>query len=343
MREHYEAVVLVTGVGDTVGQGIVKAARQSHVAIRVVGTDADPLAVGLRWVDAAAVLPHCARADDYLEALSQTCLREGVQLILPGSERELALMSEHVADLTARTGAHVVAAAPELLSIALDKWRTCQFLESAGLRFPRYARGDAVDEIDRLVDGVGYPLIAKPVHGTGSRGLLHITSPAELEAARNHGVPMVLQEALGTPEREYSVEVWTRRDGTQVGAISYRRLQLVAGDTYSARVESHGVVEREARAVAAALGALGPCNVQLRMTERGPVTFEINPRFSGGVAMRAHFGFNEVDMAVREMVLGLDIPAPRVTSGYARRHWGEVYFDDGYEPVRPAWTAGTRG
>src|SRR4029077_837656 len=69
-------------------------------------------------------------------------------------------------------------------------------------------------------------------------------------------------------------------------------------------------------------------NVQLRVTARGPVPFEINPRFSGGVSMRAHFGYNEVEMAVRDLVLDEPVPQPVTRSGCARRFWGEMYFSD---------------
>jgi carbamoyl-phosphate synthase large subunit len=68
--------------------------------------------------------------------------------------------------------------------------------------------------------------------------------------------------------------------------------------------------------------------VQLRLTARGPVTFEINPRFSGGVSLRAHFGYNEVEMAIRDLVLEQPIPRLKLTSGEALRFWDELYIDD---------------
>jgi carbamoyl-phosphate synthase large subunit len=113
---------------------------------------------------------------------------------------------------------------------------------------------------------------------------------------------MVVQEYLQPDEEEYSVEVDTLKDGRQPGAICYQRGQLLAGDTYKARVMPHEAAQAEARAVAAALSAEGPCNVQLRVTARGPVTFEMNPRFSGGFSMRVHFGYNEVEMAIPDFV-----------------------------------------
>jgi carbamoyl-phosphate synthase large subunit len=320
--------LLVTGVGDTVGQALVKAARQSSLPCRVIGTDRDEFAVGLQWVDKGFVLPHCWQGAAYLAAMQRVCTAEGVQLIFPGSEKELELLSRQAGALRTGTGAIVVGSAPAVLKVAMDKFETCRFLEGAGLRFPRYARADATDEIERLIGEAGFPLIAKPCRGTGSRGVVKVESSRELGAVRTMGVEMVLQEYLRPDEQEYSVEVYTLKNGRQAGAISYRRGQLIAGDTYKALVAPNEAVEAEAQAVAKALGPAGPCNVQLRVTDRGPVTFEINPRFSGGVSMRAHFGYNEVQMAIRDLVRDEPVPPPKITSGRALRFWEEMYLDD---------------
>jgi carbamoylphosphate synthase large subunit len=122
----------------------------------------------------------------------------------------------------------VVASPPEVLAIAMDKWQTCRFLEAAGLHFPRYARASVLEEVERLVDEVGFPLIAKPVHGTGSRGSVTIESWGGLEPVQTSAVAMVVEEYLYPDNEEYSVEVYTLRGGRQAGTISYRRGQLVA-------------------------------------------------------------------------------------------------------------------
>ena len=333
--------LLVTGVGDTVGQGLVKAARQSSIPCRVIGTDVNDRCVGLQWVNAGFSLPHSSHRDNYLAEIRRICRAEGVRLILPGSEKELDLLAQDAAAIGRDTGAIVVASAVEVLRVAMDKWETCRFLEQSGLEFPGYARLEVPAEVERLVASVGFPLIAKPLRGTGSRDIYQIDSWQKIEFARGLGKAMVLQERLEPDDREYSVEVYSRKDGASVGVISYRRDQLVAGDTYRAQVGSNAVVEAEALRVVAALRPTGPCNVQLRWTERGPVTFEINPRFSGGVGMRAHFGYNEVEMAIRDLLLDEPISAPRTTTGMALRYWEEMYFDDASQPASPTWDVDT--
>ena len=44
----------------------------------------------------------------------------------------------------------------------------------------------------------------------------------------------------------------------------------------------------------------GSINVQLRITEEGPMIFEINPRFSSTAFMRHKLGFSDVNWAVKE-------------------------------------------
>ena len=155
--------VLVTGVGDTVGQAVIKAARASSIPCRVVGTDRARPCVGLEWVDAGYLLPHCSDGPAYLAELVRVCRKEAVRLILPGSEKELELLSRHAAEIASEAGATVAASPPTVLRIALDKLETCRFLERAGLAFPRYAPLAAAEEVERLVTEVPvYTLDCRP-------------------------------------------------------------------------------------------------------------------------------------------------------------------------------------
>jgi carbamoyl-phosphate synthase large subunit len=332
MKKQNLTNVLVTGVGDTVGQALVKTARHSSIPCRIVGTDTKDLSAGLHWVDRGFVVPPCTQADAFMEKIRAICAAEKVHILFPGSEKELKVLAENAESLLAETGTIVVANPPHMLRIALDKWETCRFLEKAGLNFPLYARPEVADEVERLIDACGFPLIAKPCNGTGGRGLCKVTSRQDLDAVRASPVAMVLQEYLLPDEEEHGVEVYTLKDGRQIGAICYYRRHIVAGDTNIGWFGKNEAVESTGRAVAKALRSLGPCNAQMRLTQRGPVVFEINPRFSGTVAIHAHFGFNEVEIAIRDLVLDEPVPVPHIRSGTVLRFWEETYVDD--EPER---------
>ena len=316
--------LLITGVGGPLGQALIKAARLSAIPCRVVGTDRTALSVGLDWCDAAHVITSSTDREAYLADIRRVCAAEKVTLILPGSDSELLLLAENAAELHTSSGARVVASNPAVLEIALDKCKTAAFLRANGLNFPRFAALEDREGVEDLIHELGFPLIAKPCRGSGSRGLTKVLSREDIEYLRTRADGMVLQEYLLPDEAEYTVAVYTQRDGTQAGAIALQR-ELVAGNTYRATVDQNQVVLAEAEAVARAIGARGPCNVQLRLTSRGPVAFEINPRFSGTTAMRANFGFNEVEMAIRDFALQEDVAPPVIRTGTALRFWDEVY------------------
>ncbi|MDB6150104.1 MAG: putative carbamoyl-phosphate synthase large subunit [Chthoniobacter sp.] len=318
--------ILITGVGGPLGQALIKAARQSTIPCRVVGTDRNSLSTGLDWVDSPHLLANASDAESYLAGVRQLCSAEAVSLILPGSDAELSLLSANAEALRAATGAIVVASPPAVLRISMDKWETSRFLEGAGVHFPRTSALDNEATVNGLVAEFGFPLIAKPCLGSGSRGLHKVRSWEDIGYLRTLGTAMVLQEYLQPDTQEYTVAVYTQRDGRQAGSIAMKR-ELVAGNTYRAWVDQNPVVLAEAEAIVRALRPSGPCNVQLRLTPRGPVAFEINARFSGTTAMRAHFGFNEVEMAVRDLALYEPVPAPTIRPGIALRFWDEVYRD----------------
>ena len=80
--------------------------------------------------------------------------------------------------------------------------------------------------------------------------------------------------------------------------------------------------------IASCIDFVGSLNIQLMLGEDGPVPFEINARFSGTTAVRAHFGFNEPDMALRSFFFKQDIEKPSIRSGVVFRYNEEVFLDD---------------
>lgn len=317
--------VLVTGVGGPLGQAIVKAARQSRLSNRVIGTDRALLSVGFDWVDAAYVLPDCRHADQYIAAMIDICQRERVDLVLPGSEGEIRVLSEYAARISSKAAARLIVPPLSVLDVCFDKLETCRFLDKNGLHGPRYAGLGDADALVELINDLGFPLLAKPCRGSGSQGIFLVRSDLDLDYIRSLGREYVVQEYLLPDEEEYTVGVFTDIRGNQNHGICMRR-ELAAGNTYRAWVTDHAAVLAEASRVVEKLRIVGPCNVQIRVTARGPIPFEINPRFSGTTGMRAHFGYNEVEMAIQSFVLNEPILPPSLVYGTALRYWEEVYL-----------------
>lgn len=304
----------------------MKAARLSPLVERIISTDMFPLSVGLYEADKGFILPSAREEASYVEKLHNICKKEHIQSILVGSEPEIRVLVAHV-DRFRAEGTEIIVSSKEVIQTALDKLTTCHFLESNGLNFPKYAELDRWETVEELLCHTRLPVIVKPRRGSGSQGLYTIESMERLRSLANLQKECVVQELLGSKDEEYTVGIFVPKNGEPLDPIILKR-DLAAGLTYRAEVVQNEVIANEAKRVARALQPNGPCNLQMRLTERGAVTFEINPRFSSTTSMRAHFRYNEVDLALRNFVLGEAVTTPDVVRGYAMRYWEEMYTDE---------------
>jgi carbamoyl-phosphate synthase large subunit len=92
-------------------------------------------------------------------------------------------------------------------------------------------------------------------------------------------------------------------------------------------------VTAQCEAIALALGARGPLNIQCRLVDGAVNVFEINPRFSGTTSLRAMVGFNEPDLLIRRHVLQQTIRLPiEYQSGMIVRGLSELLIDTNRAP-----------
>lgn len=317
--------VLVLGVGGNVSQGILKALRHGSLQPRTVGACIDPLSMGLYECDQALISP---RADDpaFIPWLFETCAEYDVDAVLSGVEPVLEALAPHAGQLREQAGSVCVVSPPEVLAVGRDKLRTAQWLEERGLPFAPSADAGDGEALDALLARCGFPLIAKPRDGRSGEGVVVLSHEHDLDGVRGRA-GVVVQQLLGDAGSEYTVGCLSDAEGRLRGSIAMQR-RLLDGTTVSARVGDFPAVSEVAEQVVAALRPVGPCNVQLRTHHGVPTPFELNIRFSGTTPMRAHFGWDDVEACLRELVLG-ERPSPlaRVTSGLALRYWNEVYVD----------------
>ena len=318
--------VLVLAVGGNVSQGILKALAKTSIPCRILGADISPPQMGLYTVDKAFISPWAHEEEAFKTWLWRCCREEKVDVVLSGAEPVLMRLADCKEALESECGTQIIVSSPEVMAIGDDKLYTCRWLKEKGLATPDSASSESEAEVHALLARWGYPLIAKPRIGGGARGLILVEDEHDLAyVLRKKGY--VVQELLGEDSGEYTVGCFCDSAGNLNGSITMRR-DLLAGTTYRAEIGDYSEVREMAEKIVTALSPMGPCNVQLRMTQRGPVCFEINPRFSGTTPIRAHYGFNEVEASLRHFVLGEPPMAlPKVTQGVALRYWNELYVD----------------
>ena len=316
---------LVTGVGAALGISIIKALRASGLPVRVVGVDSESLAQGLFRVDRAHLIPSAREdANKYFEALVNVSRAENAQILFSGWEGELLLLADRKAEFEERTGA-VLPLAPAATKAALDKWLTIKILSAAGVPVPDTVLPNDQEQLEAFRRKHAYPYLMKRRRGWGGQGLVLVHTDEELAFFSRYIPDPVIQEYLLPADREYTVGVFLLGDGKPAGVLALKRT-MASGLSYRMESNQNPDVCKVAAQASVALGLIGPVNVQMRLTPAGAKVFEVNPRCSSATCVRARFGLNEPEMAIRRFVLGEDLPPPTVHEGICLRFWEEIYL-----------------
>jgi len=306
--------VLVTGAGGPAGVAVISALRgRGHY---VIGVDSDDWAVGLRLADEHVVVP---RAEDptYLAALLRAATVSDAQaLICTVAEeyRALAGATEYLRE----AGVRSLLPSPEAAELCLDKWAFAQRLEEEGLPTPATNLASA--------DGVPGPWVVKPRFGRGSRDVRTVTTRSQLAAAlRDLDEPLVQTQLTG---REFTCDALVDADGTLAGWVARWRQETRGGISVRGLTFDDPEVGNVVEQVLAAVGLVGPANVQGFVQEDGAVTVhEVNPRFSGGLPLSLHAGADLVEEYLRG-ILGLPMRPARLVARPGvtmMRHYSEVF------------------
>ena len=321
--------VLVTGAGSGVGQGIIKSLRAGALPKTIISADITPFNCGLYRADEAVLLP---RVEDpgSLEAIIARLKSLKVDVVLVGSEFDLTFFSRHKAAVESATGALVVASPLKTVEIADDKWLTANFLKEHGLPFLESYLARDVEDAAQKASAWGYPLVLKTRTGTSARPV-HFRHAAGALRGLFASVPKpMLQRMLDLPSarlrNEYTCSVFKCADGALLGPFTARRT-LRGGSSWVVEVAEFKNLYPLMLAIGVKMDIMGSMNVQLIVGKDGPVPIEFNARFSGTTAVRAHFGFNEPEMALQEYFLHERPSAPNIREGLAFRYLEEVFIE----------------
>jgi carbamoyl-phosphate synthase large subunit len=285
--------ILVTGVGSLLGQGILKSIQEFRQKSYVVGTDYFPSAVGLYWVDSGYILPDILKQDineeEWLNCLVEIIVKEKIDIVLPGLDFEIPILSKHKSFIEEKTGTIVLVSSEEVVKVGNDKWETVNYLKNNRFNYPDSTLPENLDE---FIGKNPFPYIVKPRFGHTSENVFLVKNDLELRNAIQSCDKPIIQEYISNADQEYTCGA-SYLHGEVLTLICLRRT-LKNGNTQLAFSEKTDQIDEYINTITRAIKPYGPINFQLRLSERGPVIFEINPRFSGTTPIRALFGVNEV-------------------------------------------------
>ncbi|WP_217170607.1 ATP-grasp domain-containing protein [Streptomyces sp. AC512_CC834] len=201
---------------------------------------------------------------------------------------------------------------PKSALVALDKAAFHEITAACGITGYGWTASSDPDEVVAKAAGLRFPLVIKPVDGSGSKGVTRVTRPDDLPAAVAHARVYSASRTVIAEEfvqgRQLTIDLFLRDGRSMMTCV--KEQELVAGSFVVRRISTvqlssaeHDQLEASAERLCRALGIVdGPANFDLVLGTDGQARIiEANPRLSGDSIPRVHtaaYGVNVVGALV---------------------------------------------
>lgn len=318
--------VLVHAVGSPLGQSILKALQMSELKINLYVCDIFNDAPGLFMVppEYQVILPPVKDAG-FHSFMSEFIKNKEITFVFPVISLEhdyYHLHEKHYLD----AGVKVITLNQKIYDLLNNKYQCFEYLKQKGIRIPQSILADQAGQYIDQLDHFPGSFVLKPIYGASSNDLFIIKEKDRLIQFVNL-YPVnyfMIQEYIDAKE-EYTVGVYRSPKRNYEDSLVIRR-ELKFGLSYKGEVIEDQSISDYAVEVCRSFDTEYSANVQLRVRDGLSYVFEINPRLSSTTCVRAHFGFNEPEMIIKDLLGETSFFNKR--KGSFSRYWSEQYFEE---------------
>jgi len=321
--------ILVTGAGSLLGQGIIKTIKSCKIKYEIYGTDYLEDSIGLYWCKKGYILPDFLKAKEnenkWLLKIIRIIKKHKINYVIPGLDFELPIFSKYKKIIEKKCKCIIVVSNIEIIKIFRDKWLTSEYLKNNNFLYPD---STLPKQLGNFLKRNRFPLIVKPRIGSTSKNVFLVKSKLELKAVLKKCKEPLIQEYLYKNNNEYTCGVIFDPIKNKCLSSVVLNRKLKNGNTIRAVLKKdikNKKINNFISSVAKKIKPFGPLNFQLCLTRKGPVIFEINPRFSGTTPLRKLFGVNEIQIFLNSLE-EKKIHQTRLKSGIVHRFYNDFFL-----------------
>jgi len=290
-------VVILGGGPNRIGQGIefdyccVHAAYAlAEAGFETIMVNCNPETVSTDYDTSDRLYFEPLTAEDVLEILHVEKSRGELAGVIVqfGGQTPLKL-----AAALEKAGIPILGTSPDAIDLAEDRERFAGLVHRLGLKQPENGIARSREEAIKVAERIGYPVLTRPSYVLGGRAMEIVDGPAQLDdyivtAVQVSGDSPVLIDQYLRDAIEVDVDaISDGRDVVIAGVMQHiEEAGVHSGDSacslppYSLGGEVIAEIERQARALALALGVVGLMNVQFAVKDGIVYLIEVNPRAS---------------------------------------------------------------
>ena len=309
------STILVPGASAPAAINTIKSLKMVKYPVRIVSSDTNPISAGFYMSDAHELLPEI-ESKSYLSRLFEIITKHKISILMPSSGYDIYHYSKYKKKLL-KLGALPVVSDVMTMEICRDKMQTYHHL-SKKFDLPLTTLDSKKLE--------GFPLIAKPRYGKGSKGIVKIENPIDLRYIQSKQNGLIFQEYL--PGTEYTIDVLSDLNGEPLIAVPRIRVQTRAGISTVGKIIKDENISETCKSIAKYLKIKGPCCIQMKESNEGTLKLvEVNPRLGGGTIFTALAGANFPAM-ILDMAMGKRIKIPRISEITVVRYFEEIVVEN---------------
>ena len=270
---------------------------------KVFVSDCDKTASGLYGNnDGRFILPRPIDDEkEYTEELKELCKRLDISVVIPVIDPEIYILSNY-RDIFLKEGINIIVSNRKVLDICYSKSMMNDFLKANGFLVPKTYEKIELFESDLKAGSIFFPVMLKPIYGSGSMETYKIESIEPLKSLFHDG--MIIQEFLAG--EEFGADVFNTFDFKPVRCVVKKKISMRSGETDKAISVEAADIQQLTLSVSRALGHIGNLDCDIIKTQRGLFVIDMNPRFGGGYPATHATGTNLISLLV-DMVDGKEI------------------------------------
>jgi carbamoyl-phosphate synthase large subunit len=278
--------------------GFRAAARRLVPDARILAADLHPmLSAACQCADACFTLPR-VDGDAYPDALARLCEDQGVGLVIPTIDTELAVLAR-LRPAFAAQGTELIISDTPLVDQCRDK-------RQVGVLFARYGLASPA-----LLDAetLRYPCFTKPCNGSSSIGAMRLDCADALSPALRANPDQLFMELVPDDHVEVTIDLYFGRDHRLKAAVPRQRTETRGGEVSKGITRRDWLHDLVRDKLARVDGARGCLTLQVFAPPVGErvLAIEINPRFGGGFPLALAAGADFPAWLIREYLLGEQI------------------------------------